>query len=192
MKTKTPFRFWPMAKVALFAFSILVFGLVSSTAQQPVPAKKAPPSPATPGYLSKSAPMGLRFAPPPKPPVAYLPPLPITYDPQPVFTPEFASPNGELPQPIHTGSTSNQTAAAVPPSPEKVLSPLYPTNDGAVKQGQFPLTAGDVGIVSPQMLVKFFQQNQPGEVQMLINNPVSFRAPVREERPSSSASYQVK
>lgn len=138
-----------------------------------------------PGYLSKAAPSGLRFAAPPKPPVAYLPPLPIPTDPQPVFSPEFAQPIADVSPPARTNPT---------PSPKLPNSVQWPeiatmfTN----KQGQIPPTPVDMGAVSPQMLVRFFQSGKPADVQMLMADPVSFRVPVKEEKPSSSASYQVK
>lgn len=171
--------------------TVLFAGALLCSGQQPTPASKHPAATAT-GYLGKAAPSGLRFAPPPKPPVAYLPPLPITYDPQPVFTPEFANPTGELPPPPPPPNNSSNLAPPSVPGPEKVLSPLYPNHTPGGKQNQVPLSAGEIGVVIPQMLVKFFQPGQPTEVQMLMNNPVMFQPPLRQERPSSSATYQVK
>jgi hypothetical protein len=117
--------------------------------------KEAPPKETLlPGYLSKSAPSGLRFAAPPKPPVASLPPLPITFDPQPVFSPEFAQPNGNFPVMVSTNP---------PPSSPPLTSMSWPeavTKFGTNKV-QIPATPVDMGAVSPQMLVRFFQNGKP-------------------------------
>jgi hypothetical protein len=187
MKTKSAFRSCvAVRRTVLGVLLVSLVSVVESIAQQPkVEKKEVAPS----GYLNKISPPGLRFAPPPKPPVAYLPPLPITYDPQPVFTPEFASPMSDLPKPPSSNTASAPAPNPVVPGPER-LSPIY--NNGGNKQSQIPVSAGEAGVVSPQMLVKFFQAAQPAEVQMLMNNPVSFKAPLPAERPSSSATYEVK
>lgn len=158
-------------------------------------AKKSGPAPSAPGqksasnqgYLSLAAPSGLRFAAPPKPPVAYLPPLPITYDPQPVFSSEFAPPTTDLATP------KPPPPAPLPPS---VVSPSLTSlasNFGTNRSsGQIPTAPVEMGSVSPQMLVRFFPGGKLGEVELLLTNAMSFRVPVREEKPSSSASYEVK
>ncbi len=164
---------------------IVLGGGLQALAQTP---KNAPPKEAAlPGYLNKSAPSGLRFAAPPKPPVAYLPPLPISYDPQPVYTPDFAQPIADFP---HT------VTATPPPPPPFVSSVQWPDSRNSFnttnKQVLIPATPVDLGAVNPQMLVRFFSNGKPADVQMLVNDPVGFRVPVKEEKPSSSASYQVK
>jgi hypothetical protein len=147
--------------------------------------KDAPPKePLLPGYLSKSPPSSLRFAAPPKPPVAYLPPLPITYDPQPVFSPEFAQPNAPFPVSVSTPPTP------LPPAPTSLQWPEAASK--MTNKVQIPATPVDMGAVSPQMLVRFFQNGKPADVQMLMTDTVSFRVPVKEEKQSSSASYEVK
>ena len=139
------------------------------------------------GYLSKATPPALRFASPPKPPVAYLPPLPITYDPQPVFSSDFAPPTTDLP------------VAQAPPPPPLQPSVVGPSMTSLVSSfttnrppGQIPSAPVDLGSVSPQMLVRFFPGGKHNEVELVLTNAVSFRVPVREEKPSSSASYEVK
>jgi hypothetical protein len=187
MKTKVTLLRSVSKRMALGVQVCIAAATFEALAQQPVATKKET-TPA--GYLSKSSPSGLRFAAPPKPPVAYLPPLPITFDPQPVYTFEFASPMQDLPKPSNAGAPPPKIAVPQVPGPE-IVSPLYNNPGSRQGGGQIPMTSGEVGIVSPQMLVKFFQVGQP-EVQMLMSNPVSFKAPVREERPSSSATYEQK
>lgn len=165
---------------------LILFGTVFHTLGQ---SSKKPPQKetSTTGYLNKAAPSGLRFALPPKPPVAYLPPLPITYDPQPVYNPEFAQPVIDVPR----LSTTN----APPPPPPQVSRVPWPeavTNFPTNKPVQIPPTPVELGAVSPQMLVRFFQNGKPADVQMLMTDPVNFQVPVREERRSSSATYEVK
>jgi hypothetical protein len=164
----------------------------SQAPKNQAPKKSATPSPSIPkavpgqGYLSKAAPSGLRFAPPPKPPVAYLPPLPITYDPQPVFSSDFAPPTdflaGKSPAP------SDQPLKVVGPSVTSLVSNFTTSR----VQGQIPAAPVDLGSVSPQMLVRFFPSGKPNEVELLLTNAVTFRVPVREDKPSSAASYEVK
>jgi hypothetical protein len=137
------------------------------------------------GYLSKAPPAGLRFAPPPKPPVAYLPPLPITQDPQPVFSGEFAPPTDFPVPPPSPKPVAIQPASQIVPFAE-LASTL--TN----RQGKIPPTPVEFNRVSPQMLVRFFQNGKPEEVQLLIGDPVSFRVPEKENRPSSTAGYELK
>lgn len=178
--------------LSLAAATITILGGISFVwSQTPkkagAPAEPASPKPTQSGYLNKAEPSGLRFAPPPKPPVAYLQPLPITYDPQPVFTSDFAPPTTDLPVAKAPGPP--------PPAPQVVgpsvtsLTSNFSTNR---PQGQIPAAPVDLGSVSPQMLVRFFSNGRPNEVELLLTNAVSFKAPVREEKPSSSASYEVK
>ena len=141
----------------------------------------------SPGYLNKTPPPGLRFAAPPKPPVPYLPPLPITYDPQPIFSSDFAPPTADLPV----------TKSAAPPAQQHtVVSPsvtALASNFGTNRMvGQIAGSPVDLGSVSPKMLVRFFQNGKPSEVELLVTNAPSFQVPVREIKPSSSASYEVK
>lgn len=164
---------------------IVIGGDLQSLAQT---RKKAPPKEVIlPGYLNNSVPSGLRFAAPPKPPVAYLPPLPISYDPQPVYTPDFAQPTADFPHSV--------AVTPVPPT-TFVSTVVWPDSRNSFnttnKQVLIPATPVDMGAVSPQMLVRFFSNGKPADVQMLVNDPVGFRVPVKEEKPSSSASYQVK
>ncbi len=155
------------------------------------PAKSSPNQPIkkeketlSAGYLSKSPPAGLRFAAPPRPPVAYLPPLPISQDPQPVFSPEYASPNAEVP--IHTGPS--------PPPPPPVVTSVGVTELTSMftKTAKIPQDLPTQTVVNPQMLVKFFQRKNPSEVRFILPDPISFRAPIQAEKISSSATYEVK
>lgn len=150
-----------------------------------------PGSSAKRGYLSRPQPSGLRFAPPPKPPVAYLPPLPITYDPQPVFSPEFAQPGTEFP--IQSDVTSSKPSPAPPASvPITDISSIFK----GTKQGKIPVDTGNQGIVSPQMLVRFFEGGKPMSIEIPIDNliegPLNFQIPVRQGKTSSSATYELK
>ena len=140
----------------------------------------------TRGYLSQLPPPGLRFAAPPKPPVAYLPPLPITYDPQPVFSSEFAPPTTDLVSPRMALPSSSEPP--VMNVPFAALTSNFNTN----RTGNIPSGPVDVASVSPQMLVRFFQSGKPRDIELLLTNAVSFRVPVQGEKPSSSASYEVK
>ena len=155
------------------------------------PEKKAPDSavvrssvsvPVQPGYLSKTAPSGLRFAAPPKPPVTTLPPLPISYNPQPMFTPEFAEPLGELPVPPS------------PPAPPPVEVPTpVPFTDLvstlANKAGKIPGNLPRNDPVLPHMLVKFFN-GKLADTQFP-SERVSFQPPVTPSKPTSTATYNV-
>ncbi|MBI4659417.1 MAG: hypothetical protein HY735_11300 [Verrucomicrobia bacterium] len=147
----------------------------------------APKATSPQGYLGKSSPMGLRFAPPPKPPVAYLPPLPITYDPQPVFSSDFAPPTTELPAP------QPSVGPAPPPAITNVAVTILASNFvGTNRNGQIPASPVDLGSVSPQMLVRFFPNGRIGQVELFLTNGASFNVPVREDKRSSSASYEVR
>jgi len=153
--------------------------------------KALPESSAKRGYLSRPQPSGLRFAPPPKPPVAYLPPLPITYDPQPVFSPEFAQPGTEFPtQPAVT--SSKPITARVASVPITDISSIFK----GTKQGKIPVDTGNLGTVSPQMLVRFFEGGKPISIEIPIDNliegPLNFQIPVRQVKPSSSSTYELK
>lgn len=184
---------WVALVTGVLAVTILTsateaYGQKATHAQPPV--RKQPTSPApqpanSSGYLSKLPPTGLRFAPPPKPPVSSLPPLPITYDPQPVFSPDFAQPLAEFPNP----PKPTPPPPRIDPQDVEVaeLASIF-TN----KTEKIPPSLAPVEAVSPQMLIKFFQNAKPAEVQMLVPDPVYFRVPVREERRSSSATYEVK
>lgn len=171
---------------------LIVIGLASSYSADPQKKTGASAgtvgndSPAPSGYLNKAAPPGLRFAAPPKPPVAYLPPLPITYDPQPVFSSEFAPPTVEIapPKKIVTPQPTN--------GPTSIRLPDLVSDLGSKRTGNIPAYPVDMGSVSPQMLVRFFHDGRPGGVEMLLTNGISFQVPVREGKPVSSASYEVK
>ena len=136
------------------------------------------------GYLSKLPPSGLRFAPPPRPPVAYLPPLPISHDPQPVFSPEFAQPISEIPvQPI----------IHPPPPPRSITSlPITELTSILTNKSKIPESSSVPNVLNPQMFVKFFQHGKPGEGEGNSPSSITFRAPVKDERRSSSANYEVK
>ena len=130
------------AKLSLgLALAIPTFGCVffggtpAGFAQAPKkPAEKAPPlntkTASGPGYLNKTPPSGLRFAAPPKPPVAYLPPLPITYDPQPIFSSDFAPPTSDLPV-TKAPAPPAQLHAVVSPS-VTALASNFSTNTSAL------------------------------------------------------------
>lgn len=161
-----------------------LFCLVALTALAAPPKTNTPPVPTVPqGYLPKAGPAGLRFAPPAKPRPAYLPPLPITPDPQPTAVSEPAPGSAGNSVTTHvTGQTSPRKAPAA-------------TDAVNANQGNRAKTAGspaESGLVTPQMLLKFFPNGKPAGYEMLLNDPVSFQVPVRETRPSSSASYEVK
>jgi hypothetical protein len=137
-----------------------------------------------PGYLSKSAPSGLRFAPPPKPPVAYLPPLSISHNPQPVFNSEFAQPIADLPTPPIPNSAPTPPPITVVPFTE--LTTIFTNKDSKV-----PESPVDPGAVSPQMLIRFFADEKPG-TRKTLDTPVFFRVPVNEETPTRVTSNQLK
>ncbi|MBI2948315.1 MAG: hypothetical protein HYY23_11775 [Verrucomicrobia bacterium] len=185
MTPKLPFS---LAMVALTLICGPCWVYSQAAKKSAAPSSPAIPKPApSQGYLSKASPPGLRFAPPPKPPVAYLPPLPITYDPQPVFSSDFAPPTTDLP--VGKGPPPPALPPSVVGPSVTALVSNFTTNRA---QGQIPAAPVDLGSVSPQMLVRFFSTGKPNEVELLLTNAVSFRVPVREEKPSSSASYEVK
>lgn len=169
----------------IYVFAVVLFSSPTGTMGQ---AKTSTPKKAVAkrGYLRNLQPSGLRFAPPPKPPVASLPPLPITFDPQPVFSPEFAQPGSKFPvEPnVKISTTTPGDPVSVP------ITDLASVFRGP-KQGKIPTDTGNLGAVSPQMLVRFFENGKPKTVEIpidnMIKNPAAFRVPVR-----SSATYEVK
>ncbi len=139
----------------------------------------------TSGYLPKSAPAGLRFAPPPKPRPDYLPPLPITPEPQPTGLFDSA--------PLTTNVTIVVTNVVAPVKAPKggAMTETARSERKAAKSGKKEMMTAEPGRVSPEMLLRFFPNGKPAGMEMLVNDPVNFQAPIRE-RPSSSAGYEVK
>ncbi len=172
--------------------AVMILGLANTVWSQtvkkgtPVATPEGPRPSTSRGYLSQLPPPGLRFAAPPKPPVAYLPPLPITYDPQPVISSEFAPPTTDLISPRTVLPSSSEPP--VMNVPFAALTSNFNTN----RTGNIPSGPVDVASVSPQMLVRFFQSGKPRDIELILTNAVSFRVPVQDYKPSSSASYEVK
>lgn len=161
-----------------------LFCLVALAALAAPPKTTTPPGPTVPqGYLPKAGPAGLRFAPQAKPRPAYLPPLPITPDPQPAAISE--------PTPGSAGN-SVTTHVAGQVSPPKALPATDAVNASQGNRAKTAVNPSESGVVTPQMLLKFFPNGKPAGYEMLLNEPVNFQVPVRETRPSSSASYEVK
>lgn len=161
---------------ALLAFELSCNGFAQA-------AKKEKDEPKS-GYLSKSPPSGLRFAAPLKPPVAYLPPLPITHDPQPLFSPEFAQPISELPvQPV---------VQPEPSAPSITSFPITELTSIFTNKSKIPENPSVPNVLNPQMFVKFFRQTKPVEAESQSLSSITFRVPVKEEKRSSSATYEVK
>jgi hypothetical protein len=142
-------------------------------------------APPPPGYLTKSAPSVLRFAPIPKPPAGGLPPLPITLDPQPTYSPEFAS---AIPDAFRPASmiVSGQTNSPKAPPAGLVVMPAPASNAKATA------VTPESGTASPQMLIKLRPDGKPGGIEMYPGDWITFQTPVREERRSSSATYEIK
>jgi hypothetical protein len=138
------------------------------------------------GYLSKPPPGGLRFAAPPKPPVEQLPPLPVTYDPQPLFSYEFAQPFGEAAR-MHSFEVAQPTSPR-PPSVEELVDSNF------IRPISIPpIVPMDSGVVSPQMLVRFFVPGQTAEAGVIVDSSVAFQPPVqRGPKPSSTAVFRVR
>ena len=178
--------------ILILSIAVMMLGLTNTVWSQtvkkgtPVTTPEGPKPSTGRGYLSQLPPPGLRFAAPPKPPVANLPPLPITYDPQPVFSSEFASPTTDLHSPITALPPSSEPPATSVPF--AALTSNFNTN----RTGNIPSGPVDMASVSPQMLVRFFQNGKPRDIELLLTNAVSFRVPVQDEKRSSSASYEVK
>jgi hypothetical protein len=179
------------AKCPFFVIVLLFTAFLNCVGQTAIKTEKQKPeSAAKPqaaihsGYLSKSATSGLRFASPPKPSVPSLPPLPITFDPQPVFAPEFAQPLTEL------------TVQMAPPPPAASTPPAKPAltelvSSIANRQDKITALLVPVQAVSAQMLTKYFQDAKLTEVQAPVDSMV-FRVPENAGKQTSSASYQVK
>jgi hypothetical protein len=141
----------------------------------------------THGYLSKGPPVALRFAPPEQFAVQ-LPPLPKSPDPQPSALPNIdaeASPAVGAP---------DQSAASAVSSPKQTVE-----NNGSVANSSEPppmrvripvdLT-GVPGQVSPQMLIRFFPDGKPSQIEFFVNPRSGTEIP--NDLPSSSAQYSVK
>jgi len=183
---------WVGRNGTLCLFLILSGLFCGSFAQSGKQPKKAEPkSTVTRGYLSNPQAPGLRFAPPPKPPVAYLPPLPISQDPEPIFSPEFAQAGSELPVPPEPEKTETKR---VPPTPFALTDVASLLKDA--KATKIPADGDSLGIVSPQMLVRFFENGKTKTIEIPIPNPIegpiNFRVPVNERKRTSSARYEVK
>ena len=125
------------------------------------------------GYLSKSAPSPLRFAPAQKPRPSSLPSLPVTRDPQPVHPLEVAVAKAQAGQMgIELTVQSGPANSGAPTTSESVI---------------------DRTALTPQALVRFFAGGKPGGTELYFNEPTLFQVPVRNPiRASSSASYSVK
>jgi hypothetical protein len=164
---------------AFFFLGLLVFSAFSVVGQAVKVERPA-------GYLNKPPPGGLRFAAPPKPPVEQLPPLPVTYDPQPLFSHEFAQPFGEAAR-MHSVVPA-PSAFARPPSVEELVDSNF------IRPISIPpVVPVDSGVVSPQMLVRFFAPGQTAEVGVIVDTSVAFQPPVyRGPKPSSSAVFRVR
>ena len=164
--------------------SLLCLIAVNVLGAPPAPPKDVP-SPA--GYLSKTGPGTLRFAPVAKPGSAPLPPLPITPDPQPAAAPQPATVIG-----------GNSTTAAVyvarQPAPVKngaAVADSASSSTNAASQTRSPILP-EAGMMNPQMFLRFFPNGKPAGVGVLLNDAVNFEVPIKETRLSSSASYEVR
>lgn len=175
----------------VFAFAVMLLAGPIETQGQAKSSSTSKKPVAKRGYLSKLQPSGLRFASPPRPPVSYLPPLPITYDPQPVFTPEFAMPGTELPVRKSVKVVTNTPTFNLD-VPITDLSSIFT----GPKQGKIPTDSGNQEAVSPQMLVRFFENGNRKTIEIpvdnIIGNPLTFRVPVNRPKASGSATYELK
>ncbi len=134
-------------------------------------------SPLDPGYLTKGPAYALRFAAPAKVPIAPLPALPISYDPQPQFAPAPAQPIVEAPA---------QTTIIVTTGPTTTPNTL--SGNDLVRQllSQQPLTVG----AGTGGIVKFFQSGT-NQIGITVDPTPLFQPPATLSRPSS-ATYQQK
>lgn len=109
----------------------------------------APPQVDSSGYLSKTPASPLRFATPPRPPVASLPPLAITQDPKPVFSARFVEP---------TADVTLVPAVAAPSAPDLATSVQWPelVSQIPTKEGGIPESLPAKRAIAPQSLVHFF------------------------------------
>ncbi len=129
------------------------------------------------GYLTKGPAYALRFASPAKVPISPLPALPISYDPQPQFTPAPAQPIVE--------ATATQPAIVVTTTlpPPNTLS-----GNDLVRQllSQQPLVVGP----GTGSMMKFFQSGT-NQIGITLDPSPLFQPPSTLGRPSSST-YQQK
>lgn len=129
------------------------------------------------GYLTKGRGYGLRFASPAKVPIAPLPSLPISYDPQPQFAPVPIQPIVE--------ATASQSVIVVTTAfpPSNTLS-----GNDLVRQllSQQPLVVGP----GTGSMIKFFQSGT-NQIGITIDPTPLFQPPATLGRPSS-ATYQQK
>lgn len=124
------------------------------------------------GYLSKTSPVGLRFSPPPKPPVLSIGAQPGTYTPPPVFVKDFLSPTN-APAPVLTNALLPRVTLSVPPAPVPESSTNQPTN--SVKAVESPLQTNALQL---QVLVKYFAETNANPRLAKLGEPINFRMPV--------------
>jgi hypothetical protein len=137
----------------------------------------------TTGYLSQGPPRHLQFA----PPIQYvaLPPLPKTSDPQP-------------PMPILNVETEpSQIVGSTPqnPAPREAVGSAPVPNATGTGTNQQPvkvdLTLQSSGLLTPDMLLRFFPTGKPAGFELPVGQAIPFQAPVLL-RPPSAATYEVK
>lgn len=129
----------------------------------------APP----PGYLNKSTPPNLRFAPPPKPPVASLPPTAIPTDLPPVLSDKFLEKGDSV------GRPPSDHADAINPGGVEGNgngSPKKPGN-GKPTAVKSPPRQSEGELL--KLLVKYFERGHSGGAST--NDSLRFLPPVKKE-----------
>ena len=142
-----------------------------------LPAKAQPVD--SSGYLNKTPSSPLRFATPPRPPVASLPPLTITQDPKPVFSARFVEPTADV-------TLAPPTAARA--SDDLITSVQWPelVTQLPAKQGGIPENVPPKRAIAPQSLVRHFESLSANEKLSL---DIEFQVPSEKktDRPSETA-----
>ena len=142
-------------------------------------AQKPKNSTPTPGYLNRVPPTSLRFAPPPKPPVAQLPATGITGGTAPLFNNQFFDENTATNAP----HISLPLDALVGGKPNR--------NPGAAPQEESADTTLSNALLSPQSLVRFFDHSERIVLPPL-NERLKFQPPLKGSTPSPSPASSPK
>lgn len=135
------------------------------------------------GYLPVAGPAPLRFQAPPRP-KASLKPLPPLEIAEPAGAPSEPEPAGGAGGNARTGSTGAAANTTSPPTPgTQADSAASATGAGAD-------TAGSPdGLLTPQMLVKYFLSGPTNAPANSVFIPLGFRPPQPGAPPSSQATY---
>jgi hypothetical protein len=158
------------SKVLTSSQTWLVAALIGLTSVKVV-AALPPTTPA--GYLAKSDPLGLRFAQPPKMPLASLPPRAIPSAAPAAFIADYVAPENPSRGILANAPRSAQTENSEPT--------LRSAADAPSIQPKASTSPGASPLVETKMLVKFFTNSKPSTV--LTSEPIIFQTPSKNTTP---------